>query len=46
VAVELVDEVSRLARSAARERAVRDCSVERMVDSYLAVFDGLRVAAA
>jgi len=46
VAVELVDEASRLARSAARERAVRDCSVERMVDSYLAVFDGLRVAAA
>ena len=45
-AAALVPETAGLDRGAARAHAVRHCSVDRMVDRYLELFEGLRTAAA
>ncbi|CAN5440052.1 glycosyltransferase family 4 protein [soil metagenome] len=42
----LVEETSALSRRAAREHAVRHCSLDTMVDAYLALLDGSRMAGA
>lgn len=44
-AVDAVEEALGLSRAAARERAVRHCSVERMIDDYLELFGRLAPAA-
>jgi glycosyltransferase involved in cell wall biosynthesis len=43
-AAALVPEAAALSRGAARRHAVRHCSVDRMVDSYLDYLDGTRMA--
>ncbi|MEO5711746.1 MAG: glycosyltransferase [Nocardioidaceae bacterium] len=45
-AAALVEETSALSRRAAREHAVRHCSLDTMVDAYLALLDGARMAGA
>ncbi len=45
-AVAVLDEAAALDRGAAREHAVRHCSVDRMVDSYLSLLEGTRLACA
>jgi glycosyltransferase involved in cell wall biosynthesis len=40
-----IPEASRLSRAAAREHAVRDCSLERMVDQYVDLYGALAAVA-